>query len=223
MPCDRIQIKCVHRLTIFFHDIVRNVFQIVDRADTIMGGENSKITENVKTVLFEAATFNGANIRKSAKRLGLRTDASGIFEKGLDPRNAQAAIDRACQLIQELGCGEVTDGMVEVCAPLQDIFCNFGIFSAHDAGNADFFLCVTDHQHIAVQIAHPKVEVKATTEKAEDYISVEVEDSVLCPRYCARVCTNIKIAPSPQWMQRRLAASGIRPINNLVDITNYWK
>ncbi len=87
----------------------------------IMGGENSKITENEKTVLFEAATFNGANIRKSAKRLGLRTDASGIFEKGLDPRNAQAAIDRACQLIQELGCGEVTDGMVEVCAPLKEL------------------------------------------------------------------------------------------------------
>jgi len=87
----------------------------------IMGGENSKITENVRTVLFEAATFNGANIRKSAKRLGLRTDASGIFEKGLDPRNAQAAIDRACQLIQELGCGEVTDGMVEVCAPLHEL------------------------------------------------------------------------------------------------------
>ena len=43
----------------------------------------------------------------------------------------------------------------------------------------------------------------------------------LCPRYCARVCTNIKIAPSPKWMQRRLAARGIRPINNLVDITNY--
>lgn len=87
----------------------------------IMGGENSKITENVKTVLFEAATFNGANIRKSAKRLGLRTDASGIFEKGLDPRNAQAAVDRACQLIQELGCGEVTDGMVEVCIPLHEL------------------------------------------------------------------------------------------------------
>ena len=87
----------------------------------IMGGENSKITENVKTVLFEAATFNGANIRKSAKRLGLRTDASGIFEKGLDPRNAQAAIDRACQLIEELGCGEVTEGMVEVCAPLSEL------------------------------------------------------------------------------------------------------
>lgn len=87
----------------------------------IMGGENSKITDSVKTVLFEAATFNGANIRKSAKRLGLRTDASGIFEKGLDPRNAQAAIDRACQLIKELGCGEVVGGMADVCVPLAEL------------------------------------------------------------------------------------------------------
>ena len=87
----------------------------------IMGGENSKITDDVKTVLFEAATFNGANIRKSAKRLGLRTDASGKFEKGLDPRNAEAAINRACQPIQELGCGEVVSGMVDVCEPLKPL------------------------------------------------------------------------------------------------------
>ncbi|MBQ9991714.1 MAG: phenylalanine--tRNA ligase subunit beta [Lachnospiraceae bacterium] len=87
----------------------------------IMGGENSKITDEVKTVLFEAATFNGANIRKSAKRLGLRTDASGKFEKGLDPRNAEAAINRACQLIQELGCGEVVSGIVDVCEPLKEL------------------------------------------------------------------------------------------------------
>lgn len=86
----------------------------------IMGGENSKITDEVKTVVFEAATFHGANIRKSAKRLGLRTDASGKFEKGLDPRNAEAAINRACQLIQELGCGEVVGGMADVCAPLKE-------------------------------------------------------------------------------------------------------
>lgn len=87
----------------------------------IMGGENSKITDNVTTILFEAATFNGANIRKSAKRLGLRTDASGKFEKGLDPRNAEAAINRACQLIQELGCGEVVSGMADVCQPLKPL------------------------------------------------------------------------------------------------------
>ena len=80
----------------------------------IMGGENSKITDDVQTVLFEAATFNGANIRKSSKRVGLRTDASSIFEKGLDPRNAEAAINRACQLIEELGCGEVVGGIVDV-------------------------------------------------------------------------------------------------------------
>ncbi|MCM1105100.1 MAG: phenylalanine--tRNA ligase subunit beta [Clostridium sp.] len=86
----------------------------------IMGGENSKITDDVTTVLFEAATFNGANIRKSAKRIGLRTDASGIFEKGLEPRNAQAAIDRACALIEELGCGEVVGGIVDVKAPFQE-------------------------------------------------------------------------------------------------------
>lgn len=87
----------------------------------IMGGENSKITDDVQTVLFEAATFNGANIRKSSKRVGLRTDASSIFEKGLDPRNAEAAINRACQLIEELGCGEVVGGIVDVKEPLQEL------------------------------------------------------------------------------------------------------
>ena len=86
----------------------------------IMGGENSKITDDVKTVLFEAACFNGTNIRKSAKRIGLRTDASGKFEKGLDPNNSVEAINRACQLIQELGCGDVVSGIVDVCAPLKE-------------------------------------------------------------------------------------------------------
>ncbi len=80
----------------------------------IMGGENSMITDEVKTMLFEAACFDGTNIRKSSKKIGLRTDASGKFEKGLDPNNAQAAIDRACQLIEELGAGEVVGGIVDV-------------------------------------------------------------------------------------------------------------
>ena len=80
----------------------------------IMGGENSKITDDVTTMLFEAACFDGTNIRLSSKRIGLRTDASGKFEKGLDPYNAEAAINRACQLIEELGAGEVVGGMVDV-------------------------------------------------------------------------------------------------------------
>lgn len=79
----------------------------------IMGGENSKITDDVKDVLLEAACFDGTNIRLSSKRLGLRTDSSSKFEKGLDPNNASAAVDRACQLISELGVGEVVSGLVD--------------------------------------------------------------------------------------------------------------
>lgn len=80
----------------------------------IMGGENSKITDDVKTMVFESATFDGTNIRLSAKKVGLRTDASGKFEKGLDPNTAEEAINRACQLIKELGAGEVVGGMIDV-------------------------------------------------------------------------------------------------------------
>ncbi len=82
----------------------------------IMGGENSMITDDVQTMLFEAANFDGTNIRKSSKKVGLRTDASGKFEKGLDPNNAEAAINRACQLVEEMGAGEVVGGIVDVYA-----------------------------------------------------------------------------------------------------------
>ena len=80
----------------------------------IMGGENSMITDNVKTMLFEAACFDGTNIRLSSKKVGLRTDASGKFEKGLDPNNAIEAMNRACQLVEELGCGEVVGGVIDI-------------------------------------------------------------------------------------------------------------
>ncbi len=80
----------------------------------IMGGENSKITDEVKTMVFEAACFDGTNIRLSSKKVGLRTDASGKFEKGLDPNNAEAAVNRACQLIEELGAGEVVGGILDI-------------------------------------------------------------------------------------------------------------
>lgn len=80
----------------------------------IMGGENSMITDSVQTMLFEAACFDGTNIRLSGKKLGMSTDAQAKFSKGLDPNNAKAAIDRACQLIVELGAGEVVGGTVDV-------------------------------------------------------------------------------------------------------------
>ena len=80
----------------------------------IMGGENSMITDHVTTMLFEAACFDGTNIRKSGKRIGLRTDASAKFEKGLDPNLAMEAMNRACQLVEELGVGEVVGGAVDI-------------------------------------------------------------------------------------------------------------
>lgn len=82
----------------------------------IMGGENSMITDEVKTMLFEAACFDGTNIRLSGKKIGMRTDAAAKFEKGLDPNLALLAMNRACQLIEELGAGEVVGGVVDVYA-----------------------------------------------------------------------------------------------------------
>ncbi len=86
----------------------------------IMGGENTMITDNVQTMLLEAACFDGVNIRKSSKRVGLRTDASGKFEKGLDPNNAKAAMDRACQLVEEMGAGVVVGGTVDVYGKVKE-------------------------------------------------------------------------------------------------------
>jgi phenylalanyl-tRNA synthetase beta chain len=86
----------------------------------IMGGENSKVTDEVKTLLFEAACFDGTNIRLAGKKLGVRTDAAAKFEKGLDPNTAIEAMNRACQLIEELGAGEVVGGVVDVYSNVRE-------------------------------------------------------------------------------------------------------
>ncbi|MGN8772892.1 phenylalanine--tRNA ligase subunit beta [Candidatus Weimeria sp. HCP3S3_B5] len=101
------------------HELDKDMLEICDGDKAvglagIMGGENSMITDDVKTMLFESACFDGTNIRLSAKRLGMRTEASGIFEKGLDPNNAILAMNRACDLIEELGAGEVVKGTVDI-------------------------------------------------------------------------------------------------------------
>ncbi|MGL4790173.1 MAG: phenylalanine--tRNA ligase subunit beta, partial [Anaerotignaceae bacterium] len=85
----------------------------------VIGGENSMITGDTATVLFESANFNGTNVRLTAKKIGLRTDASSKFEKGLDPNLSAIAVDRAVQLVELLGCGEVVKGTVD-CYPKQN-------------------------------------------------------------------------------------------------------
>lgn len=80
----------------------------------VMGGANSEVTENTTTVLFESANFHPAIVRRGAKALGMRTDASALFEKGLDPNNCLAAINRACELIEDMSGGEVVGGVIDV-------------------------------------------------------------------------------------------------------------
>lgn len=80
----------------------------------VMGGENSEITDRTAMVVFESANFFGASVRKTSKALGMRTDASARYEKNLDPNLTVDALERACQLVEMLGAGEVLSGVVEV-------------------------------------------------------------------------------------------------------------
>ena len=80
----------------------------------IMGGENSEIVEDTVDVVFESANFNGTCIRKGALALGMRTEASAKFEKGLDILNTLPAVNRACELVEMLGAGEVVDGVIDI-------------------------------------------------------------------------------------------------------------
>lgn len=80
----------------------------------VMGGEHSGITEGTHTVVFESACFKGSSVRVTAKKLGMRTESSGRFEKGLDAQNCLPAIQRACELVELLGAGEVVDGVIDI-------------------------------------------------------------------------------------------------------------
>ena len=80
----------------------------------VMGGANSEITESTATVVFESACFDGASVRVTAKKNGMRTESSARFEKGLDPENCMAGLQRACELVELLGAGEVVDGIIDV-------------------------------------------------------------------------------------------------------------
>lgn len=82
----------------------------------VMGGANSEIVGDTAMVLFESANFNGVSVRRTASALGMRTDASSRYEKGLDMMNTIKAVERACELVELLSCGEVVDGVMDVVA-----------------------------------------------------------------------------------------------------------
>ena len=103
------------------HQLTPNMLCICDEhrpvcVAGVMGGANSEIVGDTAQVLFESANFSGASIRRTAVALGMRTDASARYEKGLDPMNTMKAVQRACELVELLGCGEVVDGVMDVIA-----------------------------------------------------------------------------------------------------------
>lgn len=87
----------------------------------VMGGFNSEVKDDTTTVIFESATFDGASVRLTAQRVGLRTEASSRYEKGLDYNNTVPAVERACQLVEELGCGENVGGMIDIVGNVTDM------------------------------------------------------------------------------------------------------
>ncbi|WP_148551394.1 phenylalanine--tRNA ligase subunit beta [Paraclostridium bifermentans] len=92
--------------------VIGNQDKTLDLAG-IMGGENSEVKDNTTSIFLEGASFTKENIRATSKKLGLRTEASSRFEKGIDVNLTEAAVNRACQLIEELGCGTVLNGMLD--------------------------------------------------------------------------------------------------------------
>ena len=103
------------------HKLTPNMLCICDEHKPVcvagvMGGANSEIVGDTAMVLFESANFNGVSVRRTASALGMRTDASSRYEKGLDMMNTIKAVERACELVELLGCGEVVDGVMDVVA-----------------------------------------------------------------------------------------------------------
>ncbi len=85
----------------------------------VMGGFDSEIKDDTTTVIFESATFDAVSVRLTAQKCGLRTEASSRYEKGLDANNTVPALNRACSLVEELGCGEIVGGMLDVCGNIK--------------------------------------------------------------------------------------------------------
>ena len=111
--------ECFKSLDDIDHTLDNSMLVIADSKKAcalagVMGGANSEITEGTATVVFESACFNGASVRVTAKKNGMRTESSARFEKGLDPENCLAGLERACELVELLGAGEVVDGLIDV-------------------------------------------------------------------------------------------------------------
>ena len=190
-----------------------NLLQIVTGAQNVTVGA-------MVPVAMDGAVLPGGKTIKSGALRGVKSEGmlcSGE-ELNVDPEQFPESAVYGIWILKEdtpigldirtvIGCDEV---IVEfkTLANRPDCMCMAGI-AREVAATFD------------TELTLPEISVKESDGNIADYVSVTVEDSDLCPRYCARVVKNIRLAPSPAWMQKALIGAGVRPINNVVDITNY--
>ena len=162
----------------------------------IMGGANSEITDGTATVVFESANFLGASVRVSAKKQGMRTESSARFEKGLDPENTLAAIDRACELVEMLGAGDVVDGTIDLYPgkkPLREVTFNAAKINAFLGTSVpeDYMRSVLSRLGFVlagerVTIPSWRDDVLGTADLAEEVIRMygynTIESTIMCAR-----------------------------------------
>ncbi len=125
----------------------------------VMGGFNSEIKDDTQTVVFESAMFDAASVRLTAQRVGLRTEASSRYEKGLDYHNTVPAIERACELVEMLGCGEIVGGMIDAMGNVEE-----GVEIPFRPGKINSFLGTDRYEDERLEIFE-RLEIKADTDK----------------------------------------------------------
>ena len=187
----------------------------------VTGAQNVKPGEYVPAALHDSYLPGGVHI-KAGKLRGVASNGMlcSLGELGLDKHDFPYADEDGIFLIKE-PCKPGDDIKDVLC--LDDVCVEFEITS----NRPDCFSMIGLARETAASfdvpcvVKQPKVKETDNGKTVNDYVSVEVQDSTLCPRYTARVVENVKIEPSPKWLRARLRACGIRPINNIVDITNY--
>ena len=185
----------------------------------VTGAQNVKVGDLVPVALDGSTLPGGVEIHTGKLRGELSEGMlCSLGELGLEVRDFPYAIENGIFIIEE-DC-KVGDDIKDVCG-LNDSVVEFEITNNRPDCLSVRGLARESAATFHTPLTLPVPAVKGGSGKVEDMLSVEIKDAELCPRYTARMVKNIRIAPSPLWMRRRLRASGVRPINNIVDITNY--
>lgn len=194
-------------------DVGNETVQIVTGADNIHEGD-------LIPVALDGALLPGDKKIKKGKLRGIESNGMmcSIQELGLAPQDFPGAAEHGIFILEE---GPALGKDIREVIGLRDTVVEFEI----TPNRPDCLSMVGIAREAAVtlktSLKKPDISVREEGDSAEKYASIEVKDTDLCPRYTARIVTDVKIAPSPQWMKERLRAAGVRPINNIVDITNY--